>query len=311
MRFLFLLTLLSATQCFANSIKEFESTINYINQEFESNHYISLIEQFDFLPTRTFVDQIYQKSDQAVMIKWGVRPINKDLMGKLQNLGFGLTFNDYTSAGIPFSLFFLKIPTEEVEPLLNIVLKALKSKTSFLYHLFGAQAYANSCKATRPESLLSFGEELNLASFKKLVWSCSAAADKGFENKVSEYLDFLDPKNWQPINISSFWSESLKAYNSLKDLIPKLGPILKDFNNIFKKFNPNFKTDFICSSLGSQFIEYISPGGMVKKLFSLKNKITSLKHLQNILKQISNLYEKYPNSKTLQNATQRVGACAL
>lgn len=90
-----------------------------------------------------------------------------------------------------------------------------------------------------------------------------------------------------------------------------MSPILKNFNELFKKLNPSFKLDFICASLGSQVLEFLTPGGVYKKILSLKSKLQNIKKLQTSLKAISDLYDQFPHSKTLKNASQKIGACAL
>jgi hypothetical protein len=318
--------------------------INALDMVFQSQNFQAVIANEINGTGRAFVDQIYERSDKAVMLKLGVHPKDKTLTGKIQNLGFGFTYNSSTNTGLPYSLFFFKFQKEEIAPIINKIRNSVASTQRYpprdirfvkymgvvspssqreprgqknileiLANYFFGPAYAKQsfCENSEIQKINEFSEELSVKYFNQLVWACTNAAETGVKKKGEELVDDLDPRNWTRIDIGSFWSSAVQTYASIKDLIPQLKPIFSEFHKQFASLHQKLKVDLICASLGAQIFEIATPGGALKKVLSLKNKLMGFKKIQSLLASISELYKQYPNSKTLEKATQGVGACAL
>lgn len=270
-------------------------------------HYQLLTDQ------RVFVDQIYQSHDKSVMIKFGINPKDLNQFRKLETFSFGSFYNDLNEQGVPFSIFFYNIPISEIRELIAEIPVKKISQRDLLQTLFVSKSWAggNTCSPNFASSLFSFNDELNQKSLGEIAWTCSAAAGSGAEKKGEETFDMINPMNLSDIEISAFWSKSVKTYEAIKELMPQLEPMVNQLGELLKTVHPKLKLNLICSAIGAQVVDAITPGGVLKKVVFLKNKIEALKKLMETLRGMSKLYEKYPHSKTLEKATQRMGACAI
>jgi hypothetical protein len=241
----------------------------------------------------TFVDQIYRKGSKAILLKLGLKPKSKNTLGKLlpHEKGFYYHAENYL---------------KQIE-LKNVV------KVELLQWVIGSQAWAETktCEHDPKDILVSFGDQLNQQTIQEIAWTCSSAASEGVKNKAEETIELLNPENLLNVNVGNFWDESVKTYEMLKELVPQLEPMMNELSGLLEKFHPSLKINLICSAIGSQSVEAITPGGVIKKLVFLKSKIEGLKKFMAMLKGMSKLYEKFPKSKTLEEATRRVGACAI
>jgi hypothetical protein len=262
---------------------------------------------------RVFVDQIYQSHDKAVMIKFGINPKDLNQFRKIETLNFGSFYNDLNEQGVPFSIFFYNIPISEIRELIAEIPVKKISQRDLIQTLFVSKSWAdsNSCSQSFASNVFAFSDELNQKSLGEIAWTCSAAAGSGAEKKGEDTIDMINPTNLSGIEISAFWSKSVKTYEAIKVLVPQLEPMMNQLGELLKTVHPKLKLNLICSAIGAQVVDAITPGGVIKKVVFLKNKIEALKKLMETLKGMSKLYEKYPDSKTLEKATQRVGACAI
>ncbi len=262
---------------------------------------------------KAFVDQIYKKGSKAILVKLAIKTKTPNTMDKLLHHKKGFYFSSLTNANVPYSFFFYGVSESEAKSYLKKIAAKNFVKTELLQLLFGARAWAEApkCESALKDVLVSFGAELNQKTIQDIAWTCSSAAGAGAKNKAEESIETLNPVNIANMDLSNFWDESVKTYEMLKELVPQLEPMMNELSGLLENFHPSLKLNLICSAIGSQTVEAITPGGVFRKLVFLKSKIAGLKKLMDMLKGMSKLYEKFPKSKTLDEATRRVGACAI
>jgi hypothetical protein len=288
-----------------------DSSVLSMEKYLAKQKYQFLLEQNPTEKKLTFVDQIYENQEKVIMLKMGLQLKSQSSLRQLYDLGFGYSYSDVTTEGLAFSILFYKIPVAEVKIILRQLWHKKTVRLEWIDLLFESKVYADEkkCNPNKWDILFSFKNELNQKSLKELVWTCSSAVEQGVEKKIDENIDTV--KSLTDIELKSFWSDMVKTYESIKELIPQILPLVNEMGTMLDKFNPALKLNLICSALGAQLPELAVPGGVLKKIAFLKKKLSTLKPILGTLNRISKLYDKHPNSKILKKATERIGACAL
>lgn len=284
-----------------------------VDHFFEQRDYRPLLHQALLEDRGAFLDQIYKQGSKVILFTWGLKPQSTSDIGKLISHEKGFYYNSNTKNSVPYTLFFYHFSGSEAKSLSKQLESNYFSHFEFLKFFMGPKAQAETpvCESGSNDILLSFGNELNQKALQEIAWTCASAAGSGVESKAGEMIDTVTPENFPSLDLSTFWSESVKTYETLKELVPQLQPLMNELSGLLEKFHPSLKLNLICSAIGSQTVEAITPGGVIKKLVFLKSKIEGLKKMMAMLKGISKLYDKHPKSKTLEEATQRIGACAI
>lgn len=267
-------------------------------------------------PGLYFVDQIYQEKNKAVLFKFMQGKYDNKSTNRFITKQSGFMYSLELGKGIAASFFFYHMTKHESKRVIDQIQKSVASTASPWQKLIleSAEASEVNCSKQSSDVLFTVGEKLDQDTIDSIAWTCAAAAGDGVKNKANETIDMVSPSNLAnlaDIDLEKFWDESVKTYETLQELLPQLKPMLKELSQLLDQFHPKLKLNLLCSAVGSQVVDVITPGGVIKKLVILKSKITGLKKLMESLKALSKLYEKFPRSQTLEKATQRIGACAL
>jgi hypothetical protein len=310
---LFYIFLLVTTRSPVTDAAPLKSLFSGIDQALTDNQYQPRIIREWIVHQRGFVDQIYEKGSSAILVKFGIRDNKPEQPRRLISHPKGFFYQDRNEDGLTFSLFFYQISESQARSLLLAIDSSHTTHLHWIHQLLIPKASAKEAQCQNEETpeILNFGRELDQKFLTEITMTCSSAAGSGAQTKLNENLELLDPTNLPSVNLSAFWDEAVKSYEAIRELIPQLAPMMDELSEVLAQFHPKLKLNVICAAIGSQTVEYLTPGGVVKKLILLKSKIAGLNKLIAILRSLSKLYNKHSNSKWLDKATRRIGACSL
>lgn len=264
-----------------------------LSQKLSQQGYVPLAQSNSGRIPLVNMDQIFEKTNQVIYFKQGLKPSDEKIIGSLIPMANGLVFHGLTENKINYALFFDGFKTTEAESLLRKADLLRSKKFSLEFSMISrACASDDACGPTALSTthLQQVARFIDPGMITQLATSCAISAVKGVADGATSMVEgawnftktlFTNPEK--------LWLETKKMFGEIKDLVMNIGPRISQFIQSMKELDPEIATEIVCSTVSSIAIQALIGGGLAKGALLIGQKILSLEKIRKSLAALSRL----------------------
>lgn len=255
------------------------------------------------------MDQVFEKDDQVIFFKQGLKPSDSKLIGQLISRSKGLLYHGVSAAGVNYALFFKNFKQSQAEAILKNMELLSSKKYSIEFSLMpvACAAEGNDCdpKNSNLTALNSVATFIDPARIQTLMTSCLLSVVNGVKDGAKDVYNTLKTLFTDP---EKLWDDVVKKYEQVKDFVLNIKPRMIEFVQSLKEMDAEMIAEIVCPIMGSVGIKILMGGGVAAASALLMQKFLSIQRLSGVLAKFSRL--KRSGNRNINALTNKVVACA-